>query len=283
MLIKNVLIVFNTNHPKAEDSAIAVKDYLNEKDIQSEIVSFHGDKCMEECRGRFDLAVSIGGDGTFLFCARFLADEPVPIFAINAGRLGFITEAGMDEWRGVMEHLLSNHAKISERNILHVELFRNDKLLSVYKGINDAVISAGGMARIINLSLSVDEAKLGDVKGDGLIISTPTGSTAYSLAAGGPILYPEMDAFVITPICPFSLSHRPIVVSGDENIIINVHKEQRTELILTIDGQRVIYLQPEDTVTIKRSVNRVKVIMSEKRNFYEVLRMKLGWSGGVDA
>jgi NAD+ kinase len=145
------------------------------------------------------------------------------------------------------------------------------------------VVSASGISRIVRLRLSLSQAYLGEYRADGMIVSTPTGSTAYSAAAGGPILEPEMEALIINPICPFTLSNRPLVVRGTETVHIEVMKKQRTDLNLTVDGQSTVPLKPGDTIEVRAGAKKAHIIRSDKRNFFEVLRSKLNWSGGPDA
>jgi NAD+ kinase len=149
--------------------------------------------------------------------------------------------------------------------------------------MNDAVISGSGISKIVRLNVMLNKTSLGQYLADGIIVSTPTGSTAYSVAAGGPILDPEIEAFILNPICPFTLSNRPIVVSGTDVIFINVEREQRAEVILSIDGQEVIPLEKGDNVIFEKSRSKVLLVRSDRRNFYEVLRSKLNWSGGTNA
>jgi NAD+ kinase len=150
-------------------------------------------------------------------------------------------------------------------------------------GLNDAVISASGISKIVKLSVRLSDTPLGRYRADGIIVATPTGSTAYSAAAGGPILHPEMDAMILNPICPFTLSHRPIVVPHDEEIVVEVEEEQRTGLMMTVDGQSEFPLKPDDRIVIRASEEKARIVRSNKRTFYEVLRTKLNWSGGPDA
>jgi NAD+ kinase len=167
--------------------------------------------------------------------------------------------------------------------MLDVSVTRNGAELNSFTGLNDGVIGATGISKIVRLQISLSDTYVGGYRADGVIVSSPTGSTAYSAAAGGPILDPEMEAMIINPICPFTLSNRPIVVPGDKNIIIEVMEKQRTDILLTVDGQYAVELLPRDTIHIGLSEKRALIIRSDRRNFYEVLRTKLNWSGGPDA
>ena len=167
--------------------------------------------------------------------------------------------------------------------MLDIIVIRGGKQIAEFTGLNDGVVCSAGISKIVRLHLSLTDTELGDYRADGIIVSTPTGSTAYSAAAGGPILDPEMEAMIINPICPFTLSNRPIVVPGEEKVYIEIKSIQRTEVILTIDGQSTFPLLPEDCIEVKRAEKKALIIRSDKRNFYEVLRSKLKWSGGPDA
>ncbi len=164
-----------------------------------------------------------------------------------------------------------------------VNVTREGRTIFASHGLNDVVVSAVGISKVVSLRLHLNETLLGTFRADGIIVATPTGSTAYSLAAGGPIVDSEMEALVVTPVCPFTLSNRPIVVSGDDVITIEVEQRQRTELSMTVDGQEHLALQEGDLITVERSRSRAMLALSNKRNFYEVVRSKLNWSGGTNA
>jgi len=167
--------------------------------------------------------------------------------------------------------------------MLSVELWRNDRLIDTRYCLNDAVISASGIAKIIRLDVSTDTTDLGPFRADGLIIATPTGSTAYSVAAGGPILDPELEALIINPICPFTLSNRPMVIPAHEKVLVEVERDQRSNVLLTVDGQEVIQLDEGDRLIMQRAPFQASIIASDRKVFYKVLRTKLNWSGGPDA
>ena len=232
---------------------------------------------------RWIFAVSLGGDGTFLSCARLLASRPVPILPVHLGTFGFITEVTQEEWPEALEAWFDGRLQVEERTILDISIIRGREEVALYQAINEAVVSAGGISKIIRLSLNIGGVEAGRFRGDGLILSTATGSTAYSMAAGGPILVPPMKALVLTPICPFSLAWRPIVLPETDVTIIRVEENQRADVLLTVDGQESFPLAERDLVVIKGRPSGAKVIKSDKRVFYEVVRSKLGWSGGPHA
>jgi NAD+ kinase len=167
--------------------------------------------------------------------------------------------------------------------MLDIRLERKGKVIERHSCLNDAVIAAAGISKIIRLDVGTKTIRLGRYRADGLIVATPTGSTAYSVAAGGPILDPEMDAMILNPVCPFTLSNRPIVIPAHETVLVDIEAEQRSAVMLTIDGQLVCALEPEDRISIRRAKKKALLIASDREVFYRVLRTKLNWSGGPDA
>ncbi len=280
--IRRVLLVANYQKAAARALVDEIRSYLEAQQIAVVVFGFSGKTAPPEVDS-FDLAISLGGDGTVLFASRFLSSRRIPILAVNLGDFGFITEVTRDEWQAAFEKFRDGKLAAGDRLVLAVEVFRCGAKVAEFQGLNDAVVAAQGISKIVKLSLALLEDRLGPYRADGMIIATPTGSTAYSAAAGGPILHPEMEAIIINPICPFTLSHRPIVVHAQEHVTITIEPEQRTGVILTIDGQTVYTLEPGDEVRVCRSPDKVRIIRSDKRTFYEVLRSKLNWSGGPDA
>ena len=283
--VRKVLIIVNLMKTDAESLVGEIRAFLEGLGISVEVFGVKGREkklSLPKVDG-VDLVLSLGGDGTVLFTARAMAPYDIPILAVNIGDLGFITEVTREEWVSALEGYLEGNLEVSPRVLLKVSVEREGRVLREYEGLNDGVICADGISKVIRLSVSINNTPLGRYRADGIIVSTPTGSTAYSAAAGGPILAPEMEAMVLTPICPFTLSNRTIVVRGDECMTILVEKEQRAKLILTVDGQIVLPLKPADRVHICQSPRKVRIIGSNRRNFYEILRTKLNWSGGPDA
>ncbi|HAK46589.1 MAG TPA: ATP-NAD kinase [Spirochaeta sp.] len=280
--IKKAVIIVNLLKNEAEQLVNEITDYLRSKNIQSEVFGYSGEPITPEIENA-DVAFALGGDGTVLFSARTLAKLRVPVLAVNMGDFGFITEVCKDEWKDTFEDFLNGQLELSKRLMLKTCIIRDKKKIAEFHCLNDSVISAYGISKMIRLSVSLNETTLGKYRADGVIVSTPTGSTAYSAAAGGPLLEPEMDAVLLNPICPFSLSNRPLVIPSDKKIKIFVEHEQRAEVMLTVDGQTVFPLKPEDVVTFEQAPEKALLISSDKRNFYEILRAKLKWSGGPDA
>jgi NAD+ kinase len=241
----------------------------------------------------YDVAFSLGGDGTVLYAARAMAPLGVPIIPINLGTLGFIAAVQPDGWKLVFEQWLAGKVPVSRRFMLEVNVERRGKRIILGSCLNDVVVSALGIAKIIKLDIkselppspestgSTEYVRMGQYRSDGLIVATPTGSTAYSVAAGGPILEPEMEAIIINPICPFTLSNRPIVLPPRETVIVEVEEEQRSGVLLTIDGQVTEPLEPGDRIYLKRAPFEALLVASGRIAFYNALRTKLAWSGAA--
>jgi NAD+ kinase len=280
--ISKVLIIANLQKKEAARLIEEIRSYMAEHGIEAEVFTFKGEPEIPHI-DNVDLIFSLGGDGTVLFSSRLVESRGIPIMAVNLGAFGFITEISKDEWRSAFEKYAAGELGLSRRVMVKVMVERRGNRIRTFKGLNDAVISGSGISKIVRLNVALNKTPLGQYRADGIILSTPTGSTAYSVAAGGPILDPEIEAFIINPICPFTLSNRPIVVSGNDVIYVNVEEEQRAEMILSIDGQEVFPLEKGDNVIFEKSHSKTLLVRSDLRNFYEVLRSKLNWSGGSDA
>lgn len=222
------------------------------------------------------LMIVLGGDGTLLSAARVIGGRDIPIFAVNLGGLGFLTAITVDEVFPELERALRGEHRIGRRRLLRVEIIRNEKQIAAYEALNDAVVSKAAIARMVNLDTYADGHLVCTYKADGLIISTPTGSTAYSLSAGGPIIYPSVGALAITPICPHMLTNRPVIVN-DTSIITIVCKDLDDSSMLTIDGQIGEPLRRGDRIICKRSENCIRLIRPPAQLFFDVLRAKLKW------
>ena len=223
-----------------------------------------------------DLYVVIGGDGTLLMVARSIAAQPRPILGVNLGGLGFLTETGPDEMEEMLEEILTGRWDLDRRSGLEVTVVRAGRTIMRQMTLNDAVINKSALARIIEIGLSIDREQVTNYKSDGLIISTPTGSTAYSLSAGGPIVHPNLKAFLITPICPHTLSMRPLVVPDDSLAELTLRTGD-SEVYLTLDGQVGHPLKTKDRVRVRRSRQPILMIRSRRTSYFEVLRHKLHW------
>jgi NAD+ kinase len=223
-----------------------------------------------------ELVVVLGGDGTLLAAARVFAKTDVPILSANLGSLGFLTEVRLADLYSTLQGWCENCCTIDARALLHSELWRGGKIYAEHEALNDVVIAKGAIARMMNFKIGLDHQLVASFRADGVIVSTPTGSTAYSLAANGPIVVPDVDALIVTPVCPHLLTLRPIVVRGDCNLSIAVEGVP-DQTYLTIDGQEAIGLQVGDELHCRRSQYRVRLVRMGSTGFFDVLRSKLKW------
>ncbi len=230
----------------------------------------------EDLPGCTDLLIVLGGDGTLLSAARLAAERGVPILAVNLGGLGFLTTVSQDEIYSILEELFSGKHRVSERVMLEAEIIRAGTVIRRQIALNDAVLNKAALARIMDLELRVDGEYVTTYKSDGLILSTPTGSTAYSLAAGGPIVYPTVEAFVVSPICPHTLTNRPIVIPDSATIEIDF-KAGDDAVFLTLDGQIGIELVRGDHIRVRKAENKLMLVRPSKKTYYQILRNKLKW------
>jgi len=226
--------------------------------------------------GPADLILVLGGDGTLLKAARHYGGRGTPILGGNLGGLGFLTEIALEEFYSILEKISQGDFQTETRMMLNAEIIRRDQVLEPTVFLNDVVINKGALARIIDLETSIDDQFLTTYRADGLIVATPTGSTAYNLAAGGPILHPALKTIIITPICPFTLTNRPIIVQDNAVIDIRLGAKSR-DVWLTFDGQIGHPLQPGDLVRVQRASGQITLIKSPFKNYFEILRAKLKW------
>lgn len=281
--IRRVVILANQNKPEAESFAHDIVQYLNERSIPSESIFTVDVDDSIDVHPESDLAICLGGDGTVLSCSRLLHPYGIPMLAVNLGTFGFITEVCKDEWKEAFELYEAGEAHVSRRLMIRVSVTRDNKRVFLAHGLNEMTIAASGISKMVSLDLHINGTNAGRIRSDGMIVSTPTGSTGYSLAAGGPILDVDLDALIINPICPFTLSNRPLVIKGEDVVHIGIREGQRTQISLTVDGQVFYPLRDKDTVTVEKARSKALLVMSPKRNYYEVIRDKLNWSGGMHA
>lgn len=222
-----------------------------------------------------DFGLVLGGDGTLLSAARALAHEDVPILAVNLGSLGFLTEVPLSEMFTTLDAVDACHCPIEERSVLDATVYRGNEQLAHHFALNDVVVNKNAISRLVDFDLLIDGAFVLHYKADGVIIATPTGSTAYSLAAGGPVLMPSVASFVVTPVCPHALTHRPLVVNDKAQIELHVETGAE-EAFLSIDGQVGMPLKQGDRVHCHKAAHTVK-LMRVRRTFFDVLRNKLKW------
>jgi NAD+ kinase len=223
-----------------------------------------------------ELVVVLGGDGTLLAAARVFAKTNVPIMSVNLGSLGFLTEVRLADLYSTLESWCDNCSTIETRAMLHSELWREGKVFAEHEALNDVVVAKGAIARMGNFTIKLDNQLVASFRADGVIVSTPTGSTAYSLAANGPIVVPDVDALIVSPVCPHLLTLRPIVMRGDCNLCVSVEGIP-DQTYLTVDGQEAISLRVGDELHCRRSQHAVQLVRLGAAGFFDVLRSKLKW------
>ncbi len=236
-------------------------------------------RSLEEIGREIDVAIVIGGDGTLLSVARHLADFEVPLIGVNLGRLGFLTDIPAENMTAELGPILDGDYQVEERCLLCADIIRNGETVHTSKAFNDVVVNKGELARLIEFETYLDGHFVNSMLADGIIIATPTGSTAYALSAGGPLLHPTLPAIVLVPICPHTLSDRPIVVSSDSvvEIVMTGTREQRANV--TFDGQLHHPLRDHDRISVRRAPKPVRLWRPSGRNHFDVLRAKLQWGG----
>jgi len=228
---------------------------------------------------RVDLILAMGGDGTLLHTVRMIEGKSIPILGINLGSLGFLTEVTEEGLYSALTNILLGHYQIEKRMMLSIKIIRQTATLTTFKALNEAVVAESEIARMVNLKVFIDAEYLTTYRADGLIISTPTGSTGYSLAAGGTIVVPRMKVLMLTPVCPIPLTARPMIIPENSKIIIEIISSGQS--ILTIDGQQTYSLEFADKIEIERAEEEICLIKPQQCGFYEVLRNKLKWGGGI--
>ncbi len=273
--IYNVHILPKESHQEAFDLGCQIKRWLEQKQVRSSIYS---NEDWSNCllgKDQFgpDLLLVLGGDGTILSVVGKLHNPEVPVLGFNFGHVGFLTELDPDHWEQDMQQVLQNKFSISERLLLNYQLIRQERIIRQGSFINDLVVGRGSLARLIDLTLWSGEDKITDLRADGLIASTPLGSTAYSLAAGGPLISPELDVMEICPVCPFLNDIRPIVLPASAEITIRVESSLQGEF-LTLDGQTGIDLISGDKIKIEKSSKKLQLVQLGKSSYIQKLRSK---------
>jgi NAD+ kinase len=279
--VKAAILFVNLHKEHANVTAENIRGELERRGVRLTVCAFDGSPCPVP-NGAWDIAFTLGGDGTVLYAARILAPAGTPILPIHLGTLGFLAGVERHEWLSIYTQWLNGTAQISSRCMLELSVERKTACVYGNRCLNDTVISSRGIAKLIRLRLRAEldqdeHADLGTYRSDGLIIATPTGSTAYSMAAGGPILEPEMEALIVSPICSFTLSNRPMVLPSRQTLLVTVEKEQRSGVLLTVDGQDTFELEPEDTVTLRHSPHYARLLSAGRSSYYSALKSKLGW------
>lgn len=267
--MKRVGIVVNRDRPNALKVLEELKAWLEKRGLE---VLDDSTTSREEIPKQSDGIIVLGGDGTLLNLARFMREDSGPILGVNLGGLGFLTETTLDELYPALERMLKGEYGISERMMLEAKVPGKEEK---YLALNDIVITRSATPRIISLTIRIDDEEVSSFLGDGLIISTPTGSTAYALSGGGPIVYPTVDSCIIIPICPHTLRSRPLVSPSDKEITITFGFEAG-HVVLVIDGQQCVKLGPKDEVKVTTPSTRIKLIAPHERSYWQILKEKLG-------
>lgn len=282
----SVGIIYKHHHEPAKIEAEKLKDWFKQKGIKvfSEEMKTKGslDGCCKESMvipKTVDWVVVLGGDGTLLGAARRVGRFGSPILGVNLGGLGFLTGIPLERLYPVIEMMINDRLEVESRVMLETKVLRKGKVVCRFEVLNDVVINKVTLARIIDLDVAINEEFLTTFKADGLIISTPTGSTAYNLSAGGPILYPTMETFILTPICPFTLTNRPIIIPDTSVIQIKMKNESEEAVVLTFDGQVGFDLYYNDKVIIRKSENKIMLFRPPDHSYFNILRTKLMWGG----
>jgi NAD+ kinase len=279
--IGRVGFVIKPHAPGVEAVLRGLVDYLGERGVSSVLEDAAARK-LGRARGvarealleKVDLVVVLGGDGTLLSVAHKAARAGVPVMGVNLGRLGFLTEIPVSEARLALDSMLTGEAEsvISPRRLIEARCRRK-----VHLCLNDVVINKGALSRMVQIAIRIDGKEVAVLKADGIIVSTPTGSTAYSLAAGGPIVQPRVPAVILSPICPHTLTFRPMVISAGSTIGLKLITDGE-EVYLTLDGQRGAHLKKNDEVEVRTSPLELKLVTSPKRNYFDLVKEKLGWA-----
>jgi len=280
---RKVGLVLKRGAPHAPEVARDVVAWLARQDIGALAESDSaqmlgvpaGDK--EEMFATADAILVLGGDGTFLATARLASAREVPIVGVNLGGLGFLTEITRDDLRSTLRASLAGEVAVDRRRMIRAIVHRCGGEAETYQALNDAVLSRGALGRTVDIEARIDGAFLASFKADGVILSTPTGSTAYSLSAGGPLVHPSVRVLVLAPICPHTLSVRPLVI--DDGVRLEFRqRSSRDEMLLTLDGQEAVMLGQDDAIEIMRSPHVACLVRSPQLSFYDLLRTKLGWA-----
>lgn len=280
---KSALIFVNLNKERAGSAAQIVQSQLATRGWASDIFTFSGPVSEHPHFSNYDLVISLGGDGTLLYAASFAVPVGIPVLPINLGTLGFVAANKVETWANTFDDWQEGTIGVSKRLMLKLHVCRGGKV--IYKGIalNDIVVSSKSSARMIRMCLYFNKECFGHYRADGLIVATPTGSTAYNLAAGGPAVHPEIDGLIINPICPFTLASRPLVIPGSVVVEITIDETKKTSALVTVDGHDIVSLEKDDVIKIEKFKRHALLVVPKGNAFFSALRTKLGWSGDSDA
>jgi NAD+ kinase len=285
MSIEKIGIIANIEKKQSGECAIELRDWAAKKGIQVFLEEGIARKIgagkgldRRKLAAQVDLLVVLGGDGTLLRTVRFVSEYDIPIVGINLGEFGYLTEVNLSEMTSAMELIVKGDYQTEKRMMLDITISLGRETIREQGILNDVVITRGNLSRILNLETTVNNKYLTTFRADGIIISTPTGSTAYSLSAGGPIVFPEQDSFIVNPICPFTLTNRPIIIPNDVEIKVIMWTKGEGATV-TLDGQVPHTMKSGDSVVIRKSPYVTNLVSSPHREYMEILRTKLGWGG----
>lgn len=285
MPIGKIGVIANARKEKAPECINRLRSWVRERGIEVLLEKEIAEKMGEaggidrrELGALVDLVIVFGGDGTLLMAARSVRTFHVPILGVNLGSFGYLTVVNLNEMRDVLERILEGDYRTDSRMMLDVAFHNADGLAGQYSVLNDIVINRGNLSRMVEVETIVDDRYLTTYRADGLIISTPTGSTAYSLSAGGPIVSPRLDSFIINPICPHTLTNRPVILPGDARLRALLWTKDQGAL-LTLDGQISVTMKPGDSIHVEKSKYTAHLVASPDRDHFQILRSKLGWGG----
>ena len=286
MKSKSIGILTKPKFPEVKATLQAVVNWLRDRKIDvildntsASLLNERGGVQKTQLAQKADVLLILGGDGTMLNAARLAGERGIPILGVNMGGLGFLTEVRLEHLDPSLERVFANEYVLDERLMLGSHIHRHGETVAQGVVLNDVVISKGTLARMIELRIAIQEQFVTNLRGDGLIVSTPTGSTAYSLSAGGPIISPAVRALIVSPICPHTLTHRPLIVPDDVEIEVTLTSKDEGAMA-TLDGQVGVALTQGDTVVLKVSEHRTRLIRFPESSYYGVLREKLKWGDG---
>lgn len=275
--MKSIAIVYRNDSSDALTLSEELCTYLKNKGVES-VHSFSSKELTEGCFSKLtpmpETVLVLGGDGTYLSASRALVNLDIPLVGVNLGSLGFLTDNKSDEVYSLIDKVLQKKLDVCERSLLETSIYSKGALVKTYKCLNDVVIERGARAQLVRIKIFSQNNLVSDLKADGLIISTATGSTAYNLAAGGPILFPDTKAFVVTPVSPHSLTSRPIVLPDDHEVRLQLAKGDQSAQ-LTIDGQSIQDIDPNFEIILKKSNDKLLVLKDPFHNYFDLLREKL--------
>ena len=287
MIIKTIGIIIKNQDEAVVKTVTRLFDFLSEKNYKlilentaegiikhAEVSIADRDSIGKSC----DLAIIVGGDGTFLSAVRALADHKIPVLGINLGRLGFLVDISPDDMLENLEQILSGDYVDERRFLLSAQVIRDDEILFNADAFNDVVVHIRDVARMIEFETFINGQFVNYQRADGLVVSTPTGSTAYALSSGGPLLHATLDAIVLVPICPHTLTNRPLVVNADSLVEVIIGKGEQSTSQLTLDGQTAYHVRPGDRIQIKRKASYIHLVHPKSYDYYHILRKKLRWS-----